>query len=104
MSKEPKLEVVTDVDDIIGCNIVVCAPAPDNQPLILPDNVMDWCARCGCKVQHRPDIPPGPERVCTPCAQPEIEAELAKGEEVTFMVTPKTIRDVKEWLRKQRKE
>lgn len=104
--KKPKakLEVTTDPDDIAGCHSVVCSPALDNEPLLLPDNVMDWCAKCGCKVQLRPQVPPGPERICFPCAVPELKKQMAKGEDVTLMITPKTVQEVKAYLRKQRKE
>lgn len=106
MRKEPKakLEVATDPDDIAGCDFIVCAPAPDNMPLILPGNVMDWCVKCGCKVQHRPNLPPGPKHICSPCALPDVQEQLAKGEEVTMLITPKTVEEVNEYLRKQRKE
>ena len=99
-----KLEVVKDQEDIAGCHIIVCARARDNEPLLLPDNKMDFCSRCGHKVQFRPNLPPGPEFVCFDCMQPEIDAELAKGGEVTMLITPKTVREVSEYIRKQRKE
>ncbi len=98
MSDKFKMEVVTDPDDIIGADCVVCATCEEGQPLLLPDNVMDFCRQCGVKVQLRPDVPPGPKRDCYPCAKVELEAEVAKGEDVVIMLTPKTIREVAEYL------
>lgn len=93
-----KVEVVQDQDDISGCDYIVCAPAPDGLPLIMPDNVMNFCCKCGCKVQHRPGLPPGPKHICSLCVMEDIKAEEAKGEETTMMVTQRTLDEVREYL------
>src|SRR5882672_4719728 len=70
--KKTKLELADSDDDIIGCEYCICAPAKDGKPLIFPDNVMDFCVVCGCKVQLRPNVPPGPKRICYGCAQAQM--------------------------------
>ena len=41
---------------------------PLSVPLILPDNLIDQCASCGCAVQRRPiTIPEGVPLVCMAC-------------------------------------
>ncbi len=106
MTKKPKLgfEVAESQDDIIGCDIVVCARAEDNKPLLMPDNVMDLCSRCGCKVQLRPYVPPGPKRVCHECGLLDLQEQAQQGEEVVIMLSPKTVREVKEYLHRKLKE
>jgi hypothetical protein len=37
-------------------------------PPLLPDNHVGQCAVCKCLVQHRPDAPRAPMRVCVQCA------------------------------------
>jgi hypothetical protein len=37
-------------------------------PPFLPDNLSDQCGVCRCLVQHRPDAPKTPMRVCVRCA------------------------------------
>lgn len=95
MSKKPKLEMADNDDDIIGCDYCVCAPAKEGKPLIFPDNIMDFCVVCGCKVQLRPNVPPGPKRICYGCAKAQM-----KDEDVTVMITPKTVAEIKEWIKK----
>jgi len=69
-------------------------------PLLLPDNLIDLCSKCGEAIQHRPDGPKTPPKICDQCAGPIMEAEAAKGELVT-MVTPKTAVELVEWFRKK---
>lgn len=100
--KKPKVsfEVVQSADEVSAAEFIVCAPTVDNMPLLMPDNVMDFCVECGCKVQHRPNLPAGPKHICYQCAN-----EAMKGEtEVTVMVTPKTLAEVSEYFKKHNKE
>lgn len=100
MTKKLKIELA-DQDDIAGADYVACAPATDNQPLLLADNVMDFCCQCGCKVQLRPDVPPGPKRICSGCALGNMENDP---EPHTVMVTRKSLEEAREYFRKHKKE
>jgi hypothetical protein len=39
-----------------------------SSPPILPDNQRGRCGVCGCVVQHRPNAPRKPMKVCVGCA------------------------------------
>lgn len=104
MTKKHEVRVTDDQDEIAGCDVIVCARAEDGQPLLLPDNKMGFCSKCDHKVQYRPYLPPGPKLLCHECAIPELEAQLAKGDEVVSLISPRAIEEVKQWFNKQRKE
>jgi hypothetical protein len=48
------------------CDIMICREW--TMPLLLPDNQCGQCAVCGHFVQHRPDAPRKPMKVCMGCA------------------------------------
>lgn len=102
--KQPEVRITDDQDEIASCDVIVCVRAPDGQPLLLPDNKMGFCSKCDAKVQYRPYLPPGPALLCHECAIPEMEATLAKGEEVVSLITPQALEEVRRWISKQRKE
>jgi hypothetical protein len=47
-------------------DVLVCVDW--TSPPLLPDNQRGKCGVCGCLVQHRPDAPKKPMRVCVGCA------------------------------------
>ena len=55
------------------------------------DNEFGYCARCSCKVQHRPDVPTPNRLLCVPCLY-DIQAE--SGGAVEIVVTAQTMRDI----------
>ena len=67
-------------------------------PLLLPDNLIDLCSKCGEAIQHRPHVPKRPPKICDDCAGPIMDTEAAKGE-LVVMITPKTAGEVAEWLK-----
>jgi hypothetical protein len=48
-------------------DFVICVPCGDGHPLILLDNEIADCCKCGIRVQFRPECPPAP-KVCVGCA------------------------------------
>jgi hypothetical protein len=68
---EPKLVVAAAGDP--SPTLIVCALCDDDHPLVFLDNQVADCVACGCRVQFRPDCPPGP-RHCVPCALALVEA------------------------------
>jgi hypothetical protein len=87
-----KLEVAK-VGDGEDFDVVVCRLAPHGVPLLFPDNLVEPCSKCFRTVQFRPHAPKKPRRVCDECIRPEIE-ERRKTEDVKFMVTENTARDL----------
>ena len=48
-------------------DVIVCVPCDDDHPLLLLDNEVADCSKCGRRVQHRPNCPAGP-KTCLHCA------------------------------------
>ena len=92
-----RIEIV-DPGEAECADTVVCRRL--TQPLLLPDNLIDLCSKCGEAIQFRPNAPKLPPKVCDRCAIPIVEAEAAKGELVT-MITQKTADEIADWLRKK---
>ncbi len=86
-----EVRIVDDNAEGETADYVVCARL--TQPLLLPDNLIDLCCRCGEAIQHRPDAPKKPPKVCLTCIEPDLKKEMSK-EDLHVMVTPKTMRDV----------
>ena len=72
--------------------VIICARI--TTPLMFPDNRIGKCRECGWRVQFRPQAPRG-RKLCMECAIPAIE----DGAEV--MVTPQTIEEFKNYMRKK---
>jgi hypothetical protein len=56
-----------------AADFIVCLPAADE--FVLLDNVVAVCCHCGCKVQHRPYVPPKVKKLCTDCALAKMEED-----------------------------
>ena len=59
------VEIVTDPEDAEIADMVVCRRLTD--PLLEPDNHVGFCTRCRSGIQHRPDAPKFPPKVCDDC-------------------------------------
>jgi predicted amidophosphoribosyltransferase len=93
-----RIEIVDDGDEAECADIVVCRRL--TSPLLMPDNLIDLCSKCGEAIQFRPHAPTTPPKVCDQCALPIATKHANKGELVT-LITPKTAAEVAEWLRKK---
>lgn len=71
-----KIEIVEDPDEAECADAVVCRLL--TSPLLLPDNLIDICSKCGAAIQHRPHVPKRPPKMCDQCAAPIHEAEAAR--------------------------
>jgi hypothetical protein len=91
-----RFEIVDGPDDAECADVVVCRRL--TQPLLMPDNHIDICSKCGEAIQHRPHVPKRPPKVCDLCAVAIMEKEK---DELVVMITPKTAEEVAEWLRKK---
>lgn len=92
-----RIEIVDDADAELADG-VVCMRL--TSPLMLPDNLIDLCSKCGAAIQHRPNVPKRPPKICWQCAEPVARAEAAKGELVT-MITPTTAAEIAALIRKR---
>jgi hypothetical protein len=63
--KRPRVEFVSTAEAETA-DVMVCMDW--SSPPILPDNQRARCGVCGGAVQHRPDAPKKPMRVCVSCA------------------------------------
>jgi len=63
--KRPRIVFVT-TEEAEEADVMVCMPW--TIPPILPDNQRAKCGVCGHIVQHRPNVPKRPMRVCVDCA------------------------------------
>lgn len=52
------------------------------------------CALCGEELVHRPHAPEPSRKICNVCAEPELEAARARGEQVEKFATPQSIMDL----------
>ena len=57
------------VDDAAAelVNAVICARL--TSPLLMADNVIALCSKCGEAIQHRPLAPKAPPKICLQCAR-----------------------------------
>jgi hypothetical protein len=53
-------------------DFVICVRCDDAHPLLLLDNLIGDCGRCGSRVQFRPDAPDFP-KLCLDCFAREVE-------------------------------
>jgi hypothetical protein len=84
-----KIEIVT-YDEAEGADYYVCIPLTN--PLALPGNMIDACCKCGQAIQHRPNYPMTPKKICTSCIDP-----LAHD----MMITQETANEVADYLHKK---
>jgi hypothetical protein len=70
--------IITMTDDeLANAPFIICAPASD--PALFADDNFGDCAECGQRVRFRPHVPPGPKRICLPCAAPMILEAMNSG-------------------------
>lgn len=93
-----KFEVATDLADAASAEAVICRDVTN--PLILPDNLVAACAGCSKPIQHRPDVPEGPVKLCAECAMPLMQ-DAASRDDLRMVVTPKTVAEVAEFKKGQ---
>lgn len=83
-----------DQDGGEKASAVVCRLAPSGAPLLFPDNLVAQCTKCFRMVQFRPHAPKTPPKMCDECIKPELEAQRASGEGVSFIITENTAADL----------
>ena len=50
-------------------DVLVCLPLDDEFPLKLADNATAECSECHKPIQHRPNVPPQPRKMCLRCVE-----------------------------------
>jgi hypothetical protein len=85
--------MTVEIGDGEDSDLLVCARL--TSPLMMPDNLIDICSKCGEAIQHRPHVPKRPRKICLQCAKPLIDAA-----DVT-MITPETVADLARYFRKK---
>jgi hypothetical protein len=65
MNEERRFRIITQAEAEAG-DVLVCVPWSD--PPLLPDNARGRCKLCETAVQHRPDAPKRPMKLCIDCA------------------------------------
>jgi hypothetical protein len=93
-----RIEIADSDAEAELADALICARL--TSPLLLPDNLIDLCSKCGEAIQHRPHVPKRPPKICLECAAPLATASAAKGELVT-MLTPATASELAAYLRKK---
>lgn len=93
-----RIEIVDSEEDADSADAIVCMRL--TSPLMMPDNLIDLCSKCGEAIQHRPHVSKKPPKICWQCAEPLASAMAAKGELVT-MITSKTAAEVADYFRKK---
>lgn len=81
---------------------VVCIPV--TEPLAFPDNLISTCCKCGIAIQHRPNVPKGPPKICFACALDaffDMEREPDAGE-LNMTITPESAKEFGDYIRKKR--
>lgn len=92
------LNIVDNPAEAEDADCVVCIRL--TQPLAMPDNVITICSKCGEAIQHRPNAPKRPPKVCFECIKPKLNKEARKGE-LEIMITKKTAHEVGDFLAKK---
>ena len=72
MKKKPRVRFISP-EEAESADVIVCMPF--TMPLILSDNLLGNCARCGAPVQYRPHVPRRPVKLCPSCAVAQIKKE-----------------------------
>lgn len=101
ISAKEQLEVV-DSSGRVDASVVVCRLAPQGERLILPDNLVGHCSKCFRLIQYRPHVPSEPVKMCDECIMPEIERQKKAGEDVKFMITKNTARDLVDFAKRKK--
>ena len=83
-------------------DVLVCMPAGEGVPLILPDNKIGVCAECGGTIQFRPNEPVAVRRLCGGCGFEELNARARAGQEVQVAIPEETVRYIKALMAAQR--
>jgi hypothetical protein len=79
---------------------VVCVGAEVKDTTFGATNVRGVCSRCHRIVQHRPHVPTPNRLICIPCL-PVFQAEMAaRGETITYAVTPQTVLELDQYFRR----
>lgn len=66
-----------DDDNAEHADLLVCARL--TTPLLMPDNRIGFCCKCGEAIQHRPHVPKSPYKMCCECVEPLAMKLAAKG-------------------------
>jgi hypothetical protein len=66
----PRVVTLAEAESV---DCVVCVGMENG--LVLEDNVITQCASCGGTIQHRPDAPAKPKKLCMPCAVSQMTAD-----------------------------
>ncbi|MBR0753535.1 hypothetical protein JQ604_15205 [Bradyrhizobium jicamae] len=90
---------IDDGENGDAADVLVCRRM--TQPLLMPDNEIGLCSRCGEAIQFRPHVSPLPSKVCEVCIMPEIEQLGARGE-LHSIITPETAVELGRYLRRKR--
>ena len=83
-------------------DVLVCMPAGEGVPLILPDNKIGVCAECGGTIQFRPNEPVAARRLCRECALVELNARSRAGQPVEIAIPEEAVRLFQEWIAQRR--
>jgi hypothetical protein len=70
--KRPEIQFISTTEAETA-DVVICMPW--THPPILADNQRSKCGVCGHLVQHRPDVPKRPMKVCVGCAPSTIRPQ-----------------------------
>jgi hypothetical protein len=76
-------------DDHNDGDVVVCMRL--TVPPLTPDNIIDICAECGCKVQLRPHVPKILRIVCVAC----VIDVVADNHDLDLAITSETLKEFK---------
>lgn len=93
-----KVEVSDDEDRAESVEWYVCGRA-DSTKQVFPDDLYDFCSKCGAKVRHRPHGPVAPKKICVECAMPSIIKDEKAGD-LHIVTTSKVIQEVRTILKR----
>jgi len=75
---------------------VVCVELTN--PLLLPDNMVCFCALCTKPLQHRPSNAKIPRKICEACAETERMTRAKEGVKTVSAISPETLEYLKKKL------
>ncbi len=93
MEPKIKVQVLKDLAEAADAQAVVCTKVTTLPIPVVPATIQH-CSACGERIWLADNSPRGIKLICYECIEPDLIAEIEKGEEVTVSMTEYSARNI----------